>query len=66
VTAIVTGVCMVVTAVLFAVYNFWALERVKQSHAREFSMDGRASYEGFVEKIERKAREPALEPGSVV
>jgi hypothetical protein len=66
VTAIATGVCMGVTAILFAVYNFWALERVKQSHARELSMDGRVSYEGFVEKIERKAREPALEPGSVV
>jgi len=65
VTAIVTGACMVVTAVLFLVYNMWVLERVKKSHMREME-NGNSTDEGMVDKIERKAMEPALEPGSVV
>ena len=65
VTAIVTGTIMCVTGVLFGVYNFWALRRVKRGHEREigFSLE---EGEGLVEKIKRKADEPALEPGSVV
>jgi len=64
VTAIVTGACMVITGILFVIYNFIVLGRVKKSHARE--MDSSHIGEGIVEKIERKANEPALEPGSVV
>jgi hypothetical protein len=67
VTAIVTGSCMVVMGLLFAVYNFWVLERVKKRHGREIeSFEEGHEGEGLVEKVNRKAREPALEPGSVV
>jgi hypothetical protein len=55
---------MVITGILFALYNFWILEKVKKLHGREMaSVDNN---EGLVEKIERKAHAPALEPGSVV
>ena len=64
VTAVVTAACMVVTGLLFALYNFWILERVKKSHGRE--MANMNPGEGIKEKIERKANEPGLEPGSVV
>ncbi len=66
VTVIVTGACMGVTGGLFALYNFWILERVKQSHGREMEREGFGNHEGFVEKMGRKAQQPALEPGSVV
>ena len=46
-------------------YNFWILERVKRRHGREMESAGREG-EGLKEKIERKANEPGLEPGSVV
>lgn len=55
---------MVVTGVLFALYNFWILERVKKMHGREMEREQRG--EGLMEKVGRKAHEPALEPGSVV
>ncbi|KAH8602197.1 hypothetical protein B0O99DRAFT_648032 [Bisporella sp. PMI_857] len=58
VTAVVTGGCMVITGVLFALYNFWILEKVRRSHGRDMEAD---RHEG-----EGKAHEPALEPGSVV
>lgn len=64
VTAGVTGGCMAVMGGLFGVYEFWVLERVKRRHGREMRGEGEA--EGLVEKVNRKAREPALEPGSVV
>ena len=51
VTAIVTGVCMGVTAILFGVYNFWILDRVKQSHARELGTDPRIDKERTREKV---------------
>jgi len=67
VTAIVTGSCMVVMGLLFVVYNFWVLEKVKKRHGREMQeFEGGHEGEGLVEKVNRKAREPALEPGSVV
>jgi len=67
VTAIVTGACMVVTAVLFLIYNMWVLERVRRSHGREMQRaETEGEPEGLLEKVERKAHEPALEPGSVV
>jgi hypothetical protein len=55
---------MIVTGILFIVYNIIVLEKVKKTHARE--MDSSHLDEGIVEKMERKANEPALEPGSVV
>jgi hypothetical protein len=67
VTGIVTGSIMVVCGVLFGLYNFWILNKVKKRHDREIGFDredGRE--EGLVEKIGRKVNEPALEPGSVV
>ena len=64
VTAIVTGSCMVVTGVLFGIYNFVILRRVKKSHQRDMGRE--QGEEGLVEKIDRKAHEPALEPGSVI
>lgn len=66
VTAVVTGACTVITGLLFALYNFWALGRVRRSHGRE--MESIAAHEGetFTEKVERRAMEPGLEPGSVV
>jgi hypothetical protein len=69
VTLIVTGSCMVVTAVLFALYNFLILRRVKKGHQRQMELEksnGSSTEEGIMHKIERKAKEPALEPGSVV
>ncbi|CZR60542.1 uncharacterized protein PAC_10438 [Phialocephala subalpina] len=69
VTAIVTGAAMIVTGVLFALYNFWILERVKKMHGREMEREERLTgngKEGLMEKVGRKAHEPALEPGSVV
>lgn len=69
VTAIVSGAIMVITGVLFVIYNFWVLGRVKKMHGREMEragMGGGYEGEGLKEKIERKAKEPALEPGSVV
>jgi len=64
VTATVTGGCMVITGLLFALYNFWILEKVKKRHHGEMAQMGDS--EGLVEKIERKVNEPGLEPGSVV
>lgn len=70
VTAIVTGSIMVVCGVLFGLYNFWILRRVKRTHGREWIGNGQSEEEedgeGLKEKIVRKAQEPALEPGSVV
>jgi len=68
VTIAVTGSCMVITGILFAVYNFWILERVKKSHHGDMrrANAGDLEGEGLVEKIERKAHAPGLEPGSVV
>ena len=57
---------MVITGVLFVVYNFWVLARVKKRHGREMQMSGAHDGEGLKEKIGRKVHEPALEPGSVV
>lgn len=67
VTAIVSGSIMVITAVLFALYNFWVLARVKRSHSRDMlRSDAPREGEGLREKVERVAKQPALEPGSVV
>jgi hypothetical protein len=58
VTGIVTGSIMVVCGVLFGLYNFWILNKVKKRHDREMRLDrenGRE--EGLVEKIGRKVNE---------
>lgn len=69
VTVIVTGACAIATAVLFGFYNNIILKRVKSKHTKEMDAEGRVGggeEEGLKEKLERKANEPALEPGSVV
>jgi hypothetical protein len=57
---------MVVTGALFALYNFWVLEKVKKSHGREMESATLYNRETLIEKVERKAMQPGLEPGSVV
>jgi hypothetical protein len=68
VTAGVTGGSMVILGLLFALYNFWILARVKSRHRGDLRRAGTddTEGEGLVHKIERKAHEPGLEPGSVV
>lgn len=68
ITGIVTGSVMAILLVLFIVYNNWILKKVKRSHGRDMARanTGDEDEEGFREKVERVAMEPALEPGSVV
>lgn len=74
VTLCVTGSLTGVFLILFVLYNFWALKRVKAKHQLELQRDiemGRATghehdHEGPIEKVKRKAHEPALEPSSVI
>jgi hypothetical protein len=61
ITAIVTGAIMVVCGVLFGLYNFWILNKVKKRHDREMGLGEGNGREGLVEKIGRKANEPVLE-----
>lgn len=58
---------MLITGVLFGLYNFWLLEKVRRKHGREMEgFEGGEDGEGLKEKMDRKTKEPALEPGSVV
>jgi len=66
ITIVVTGACMTVTGVLFTLYNFWVLGKVRRSHRQEMKSAAANQDETLVEKVERKAMEPGLEPGSVV
>ena len=66
VTAIVTGSCVFVAGLLFALYNFWALSKVRQEHERDLGLEHQHDDETLVEKVKRKAHEPPLQPGSVV
>jgi hypothetical protein len=66
VTAIATGSCMVVCGILFGLYNFWLLEKVRKRHDRTMESLAGTENETLGEKVERKAKEPALEFGSVV
>ncbi len=66
ITAIVTGSCTGVLGGLFAVYNFWVLEKVKEGHKRELGEWGGVGDEGVKEKIGRRINERPLEPESVV
>ena len=49
---------------IFVVYNFWILQKVKEKHLREIETED--WHETPVEKVKRKVNEPGLEPGSVV
>jgi cytochrome c oxidase assembly factor CtaG len=60
----VTGSCAGVTLVLFVLYNNWILQKVKEKHFRE--VESEYPYETPVEMMKRKAKQPGLEPGSVV
>lgn len=72
ITAIVTGSCVGVAGGLFSLYNFWALQHVREKHERalnpeEFQNVQRdRKRESILEKVKRKANEPAIQPGSVV
>ena len=72
ITAIVTGACAGIAGVLFGGYNFWVLAKVRDVHERELDPEeyarrkNRKNRESMVEKVKRKAHEPALQPGSVV
>lgn len=59
---------MIVLAILFALYNFWVLRRVKRRHGKEMRLAATEGNEdeGIIEKMQRKVMESALEPGSVV
>lgn len=52
VTAIVTGSCMAVTAVLLLLYNMWYLDRVRKDHSRNWI--GNVPEEGGAEDEESK------------
>ncbi|ETI22614.1 hypothetical protein G647_06690 [Cladophialophora carrionii CBS 160.54] len=66
ITAIVIGACMIVAGLLFALYNFWALRRVRKTHERQMGLEAQHHGETLVEKVKRKAHEPPLQSGSVV
>lgn len=66
ITAIVTGSCVGIAGFLFAVYNFWALRRVRKSHESAFGLDHEHENETIVEKVKRKANEAPLQSGGVV
>jgi hypothetical protein len=73
VTASVTGGCTVIAGMLFVCYNFYVLAGVRHTHERELDPESydrrnkkRKHRESMVEKVKRKAHEPALQPGSVV
>jgi hypothetical protein len=62
VSAIVEGFCAGIGGILFVLFNNLLLQRVKRKHGEaQAQVD-----ESFLEKAERKTKEPALEPGSVV
>jgi hypothetical protein len=60
-----------VALIVFALYNFWALKGVIKRHDQEFPedfsrTDKHRKDESLVEKVKRKAHEPAIQPGSIV
>ena len=72
VTAIVAGSSAGIASLLFAAYNFWMLDDVRQTHERALDPEdydrerNKKNRESMVEKVKRKANEPSLQPGSVV
>ncbi|KAL9112998.1 MAG: hypothetical protein Q9227_002863 [Pyrenula ochraceoflavens] len=70
-TGITTGACAGVTLLLFALYNFWVLKRVKRKHAREMDVEngqtnGGHEHETVGDKLKHAAHAKPLEPGSVI
>jgi len=72
ITAIVTGSCAGVAGALFCLYNLWALKKVQEQHERSMNPEDfedaerDRKRESILEKVKRKAHEPAILPGSVV
>jgi hypothetical protein len=72
ITLWVTGACTGLFLFLFALFNFLVLKRVKVRHDRELQRDlergsrAEEQNEGTVEKAKRLARQPGLEPSSVI
>ena len=66
----VTGGVMVIAAAIFGLYNFWALEKVRDSHEREYDPEAydqkRTKQKRNRESVAEKLKHPALEPSSVV
>ncbi|RMZ85048.1 hypothetical protein DV738_g168, partial [Chaetothyriales sp. CBS 135597] len=67
----VTGGYTGIAGLLFLIYNFWALEKVRRSHEREFDPEGweimqmARREEGFADKLQRKLRQkPTMTTGS--
>ncbi|RMZ92314.1 hypothetical protein DV736_g444, partial [Chaetothyriales sp. CBS 134916] len=59
----VTGGCLGVAGTVFVLYNFWALEKVRDLHEREFDPEGwerkqnKKKREGMIDKVRRKLHE---------
>lgn len=72
ITAIVAGTSAGIAGSLFAAYNFWVLDDVRQTHERQLDPEeydrkrNKTNRESMIEKVKRKANEPSLQPGSVV
>lgn len=72
ITAIVTGSCVGVAGLLFVLYNFWALEKVRVKHERSLDPEEveqskkEKKRESVLEKVKRKANEPGILQDSVV
>jgi hypothetical protein len=72
ITAIVTGSCVGVAGFLFALYNFWALQKVRVKHERSLDPEEieqtqrEKKRETVLEKVKRKANEPGILQDSVV
>jgi len=68
ITAILTSSCIGVVGALFCMYNFWVLQKVRESHERELrteEAEKSGKRESIVDKVKRKANELSLQPGSV-
>jgi len=72
VTLCVTGGLTGIFLILFVLYNFWALKRVKSLHDRQLRLDMERGmeeerhHEGTIEKVKRLVQEPAVEPSSII
>jgi uncharacterized membrane protein len=75
-TAVVEAVVLVFGAVLFFVYNYWLLQRVRSDHEEEVTGGGgkekrekkkhRKKRRGFWSRFRRARRKPPIAAGSVV
>ncbi|EHY58958.1 hypothetical protein HRR83_001777 [Exophiala dermatitidis] len=54
ITAVVTGSCVAAGGFLFAIYNFWALARVKEAHVRDMGLELPTDGETSVNKVKAK------------